>query len=224
MTILLSIFVVVFGYLIGSIPTAYLAGRWIKKIDLREYGSGTISGSMVWEHVGKWPLFPVGIFDVLKGTFPTWLALYLGLDDVVAAMAGVAAVVGHNWPIYLKFTGGRGLSPMLGTWLVLWWPATLWMLIPIAIGWALGDSAPWALGTLLTLPIFSYFAGGPTVVTPTALAFTAITLVKRLEANRRPLPQPGPERRKVILRRLIFDRDIPHHRTWLDRTPDDDEG
>ena len=219
MTVLYSILLVIGAYLLGSIPTAYLVGRWMRKIDLRQYGSGTVSGSGVWEHVAKWAVVPVGLFDVGKAVFPTWLGFYFGLGEVSAAAAGLAAIAGHNWPIFLNFTGGRGLGTMLGMWLILFWPSVLWIFVPLAIGWALGDSAPWAFASLLTLPVFTSFAGGPLIAIPTALIMLLITVVKRLEANRRPLPPPGPERRQVLLRRLFFDRDIADHRAWLRRHP-----
>jgi glycerol-3-phosphate acyltransferase PlsY len=63
-TAMTFIFMVLFAYLLGSISSGYLAGKWIKGIDLREYGSGTCSGSMVWDHVAKWAVFSVGIFDI----------------------------------------------------------------------------------------------------------------------------------------------------------------
>ena len=62
------VFLLLFGYLLGSIPSGYLAGKWMKGIDLRNYGSGTVSGSMVWEHVAKWSVVPVGLFDIFKGS------------------------------------------------------------------------------------------------------------------------------------------------------------
>lgn len=162
---------------------------------------------------------PVGLFDVGKAVFPTWLGLHFNLGEVTAAAAGLAAIVGHNWPIFLNFTGGRGLGTMLGMWAILYPPAVLWMFVPLAIGWALGESAPWAVASLLTLPVFTYFTGGPMIAIPTALIMLLITVIKRLEANRRPLPPPGPERRRVLLRRLFFDRDIADHRAWLRRQP-----
>jgi len=99
------------AYLLGSIPSAYLAGKWLKGIDLRKYGSGTVSASMVWEHVAKWAVVPVGLFDIFKGALPTWLSIRLGLSEAAAMVIGFAAVVGHNWPLYLNFHGGRGFSP-----------------------------------------------------------------------------------------------------------------
>lgn len=209
------------GYLLGSIPTAYLAGRWLGKLDLRRYGSGTVSGSMVYEHVARWAVVPVGLFDMAKAALPAWLALHLGLGEPLATAAGLAAVAGHDWPLFLHFTGGRGLGTFMGALLPIFPWGFPWMLLFLAVGWRLGDSAPWALAGLVTLPLFSALVGGPGVVAPATGAMLLLTLAKRLEANRRPLPPPGPERRQVILRRLLLDRDIASHAEWIRRRPDE---
>ena len=206
-----------FGYLLGSIPTAFLAGKWIKGIDLREYGSGTVSGSMVYEHVGRFWVVPVGLFDVAKGAIPTWLALSLGYGEAVAALAGLAAAVGHNWPIFLKFTGGRGTSPYLGILLVLFPWGALWLLVFLGVGYALGDSAPFNLAGLVSMPLLVWRLDGLPVLYWTIGVMLLITLTKRLDANRRPLPPAGAERRKVIWLRLMFDRDIQDHKAWIHR-------
>jgi glycerol-3-phosphate acyltransferase PlsY len=216
-----AVLLVLTGYLLGSIPTAYLVGRWTKGLDLRRYGSGTVSGSMVFEHVAHWLVVPVGLFDIGKAALPAWLALRLGLGMPVAAAAGLAAVAGHNWPLFLRFTGGRGLATFLGLLLVLFPWGFPWMLGFLAAGWLLGDSAAWALAGMITLPLLSRIVGGPGVITAAAGAMLLLTLVKRLEANRRPLPPPGPERRRVILRRLFLDRDIASHKAWIRRRPEE---
>jgi glycerol-3-phosphate acyltransferase PlsY len=218
--VLESALLILMGYLLGSVPAAYLAGRWLRGIDLRRYGSGTVGGSMVWEHVARWAIVPAGLFDVLKAAFPAWLSLRLDLGPWVAAAAGLAAAIGHNWPAFLRFTGGRAVSCFLGIWLALFPWGFPWMLAFLAVGYLLGDSAPWALASLLTLPLLSYLADGSAVVVPLADAMLLLTLVKRLEANRRPFPSPGPERRRVLLRRLFLDRDIASHRDWIRRRPD----
>ena len=216
-----SLLLILGGYLLGSIPAAYLAGRWLRGIDLRHYGSGTVSGSMVWEHVARWAVVPVGLFDISKAAFPAWLALQLGLGEAVAAAAGLAAVAGHNWPIFFRFTGGRGLGAFMGLLLVIFPWGFPWMLAFLALGWLLGDSAPWALAALITLPLFARLVGGPEVVAPASAAMLLLTLAKRLEANCRPLPPPGPERWRVLVRRLFLDRDIAAHRAWIRRQPGD---
>jgi glycerol-3-phosphate acyltransferase PlsY len=214
-----AVLLVVGGYLLGSIPAAYLAGRWLRGRDIRGYGSGTVSGSMVWEHVARWAVVPVGLFDMGKAALPAWLGLRLGLGMPTATAAGMAAVVGHNWPLYLHFTGGRGLGTFLGLLLVIFPWGFPWMLAFLALGWILGDSAPWALVSLVTLPILGYVLQGPGVLLPAAGVMLLITLVKRLEANRRPLPAETEERRRVIVRRLLLDRDITSHVDWLRRKP-----
>ena len=217
-----SVLLILGGYLLGSIPTAYLAGKWLKNLDLRHYGSGTVSGSMIFEHVARWAVVPVGLFDMAKAAVPAWLAVQLGLGLPVAATAGLAAVAGHNWPLFLHFTGGRGLGSFLGVLLVVFPWGFPWMLAFLAGGWLLGDSAPWALASLVTLPLFAHFAGGPDVVAPAAGGMLLLTLAKRLEANRRPLPPAGPERRAVVLRRLFLDRDIASHAEWIRRRPEEE--
>ena len=218
-TAMTFILMVVFAYLLGSIPSGYLAGKWIKGIDLREYGSGTVSGSMVWEHVAKWAVFPVGIFDIFKGALPTWLSLKLGLSEQAAMVVGLTAVVGHNWPIYLNFQGGRGLSPFLGELFVLFPLGMLILLIGLGIGNRLKSPAI-PLFTIILLPVFAALFDGPESMLWLALGMTAITILKRLEANGRPLPEDPQERHDVILRRIFLDRDIQDHEEWIRREPE----
>lgn len=214
-----SALVVAGAYLLGSIPTAHLASRWLRGRDLREYGSGTVSGSMVYEHVARWALVPVGLFDIGKAAMPVWLSVRWGFGLPVAALAGLAAVAGHNWPLFLGLTGGRGLACFLGLLVIVFPWGFPWLVGFLAVGWRLGDSSPWALGALATLPLLARTVGGPSVILPVSGAMLGLTLAKRLEANRRPLPPPGPERRRVVVRRLLFDRDIADHAEWIARTP-----
>ncbi len=210
----------ILGYLLGSIPTAYIAGHLLKGRDLRRYGSGTVSGSMVFEHVARWAVVPVGLFDVFKAAIPAWLALHFGLGEAAAVLAGLAAAAGHNWPVFLKFTGGRGLSTFLGLLLVVFPWGVAWLLVPLAIGYLVfKDSAPFALFSMLTLPFLAYYLGGSPVVVWGTIAMLIMMIVKRLEANRRPLPATKRDRRTVLLRRLILDRDIASHSDWINRHP-----
>jgi acyl phosphate:glycerol-3-phosphate acyltransferase len=216
-----SILFIIGAYLLGSVSSAYLAGR-LAGIDLREYGSGNLGGSMVWEHVGRVAAIIAGLFDLFKAVFPTWLGLQLGLGEGVAVAAGLAAVAGHCWSLYLGFTGGRGLLSFFGMMLIIWPWGAIWFAGITVVGWLFKDSAPWALAGLVTMPLLAYLFGGPDIVAPTVAAMTLVALAKRLEANRRPLPPPGPERRKAILRRAFFDRDIADHQAWIDQQPDRD--
>lgn len=89
----------------------------------------------------------------------------------------------------------------------------------MALGRLLGQTALFSLLGIATLPLLIAFAGQPAEVTWAAVAMLGITVAKRLEANRRPLPPPGPERRRVLLRRLLLDRDAGAREAWDSRTP-----
>jgi glycerol-3-phosphate acyltransferase PlsY len=220
MIVFYSILLILAGYLIGSIPTAYLIGRWIRGRDLRHYGSGTVSGSMVYEHIAKWAVVPVGLFDVAKAAVPAWLALQFDLGMGVTVACGIAASIGHNWPIFLHFTGGRGLSTFLGLLLVVFPWGIPWVLVPLVIGYIFfNDSPPFALVSLITLPILTYSLGGSVIVVWGTIFMLVITIVKRLEANGRQLPLESKERRRTLFRRLSLDRDIRSHEEWIRREP-----
>ncbi|MDI6694886.1 MAG: glycerol-3-phosphate acyltransferase [Anaerolineales bacterium] len=209
----------VLAYLLGSIPTAYIVAQRARGIDLRRYGSGTVSGSMVYEHVARWLVIPVGLFDMAKGALPAWLSLRLNLGLETAVISGLLAVAGHNWPIFLRFTGGRGLGTFMGVLLVIFPCGFPWLLAFLALGFALGDSAPWALISLLSMPLLARWLNAPPMIDAAIAGMALLTLLKRLEANRRPLPLPGSKRWAVIWLRLIFDRDIRDHQTWIRRKP-----
>ena len=217
-----ALLLVIASYLVGSIPTAYYISRRVAGIDLRDYGSGTVSGSMVFEHVGRLAVIPVGLFDISKGALTTWVALALGFGETVAIIVGLASVIGHNWPIFLHFHGGRGWGAIFGMWLVLYPPAALWIGAAMVVGFLLGDSAPFAVVILMFVPVFANQTSAPEYVAPLALAMLLIILLKRIEANRRPLPEDRDERIKVLLLRAIFDRDIRSHEEWIRREPDTD--
>jgi len=218
----LLIILLISGYLIGSIPAAYISGKMIKQIDLRQYGSGTVSSSMVWEHVGHWAVVPVALFDVFKAAVPVWLTLRFQLGYTAAILTGTTIVIGHNWPILLRFRGGRGISPMIGTLLVLYPPGILWIIAFLLLG-RLYEPPVMALIGLTTIPLVSKLLNGPDYVFLITCIFVGITIAKRLEANQRILPESTKERFQVLFWRLIFDRDIANHSEWISRTPGNKE-
>ena len=135
-------------------------------------------------------------------------------------MHRAAAIVGHNWPIYLNFQGGRGFSPFLGE-LLVFFP---WGVLIVLAGLGLGNlfhSPAFPLLVVILLPIFTNWMDGPSIVLWCSILMVLITLIKRVEANQRPLPIDKTERRKVILRRIFLDRDIQNHQVWIRREPRD---
>ena len=113
------------GYLLGSTPSGYLAGRWLKGIDLRDCGSGSTGATNVLRNVGKGPALVVFLLDVGKGALAVLLAKHFGLSDWVQVMAGLAALAGHIWPVWLGWKGGKAVATGLGMFLGLAWPVGL---------------------------------------------------------------------------------------------------
>ena len=107
---------VVLAYLIGSIPVAYIFGRVLKNLDIREHGSGNMGATNAFRVLGKGPGSIVLILDIIKGIIPvTFLANAFGLGDALSlVIISVAAVAGHNWTIFLGFKGGKGMATSLG--------------------------------------------------------------------------------------------------------------
>jgi len=208
----------ILGYVVGSIPPTYLLARWLRGVDLRAYGSGTVGGSNVGVWVGRWATVVGGILDVTKGALPAWLAWREEWGTGSVIVAGLATIIGHDWSLFLNFQGGRGLGTTLGFLLVIAPWAWVPLLGGLALGYALRLTAVGALLGLLFLPVLSWGTGQPRPVTLACLAVLAIAVLKRLEANRRPLP-PDRSRHRVLLNRLLLDRDIEEYQAWIHQTP-----
>lgn len=124
--------VVLAAYLTGAIPMGYLAGRLLKGIDIRDYGSGKIGATNVLRVLGYRPFIAVMVADALKGYVPVLVTWYVfNGDDVQTAhalqvAAGIAAVLGHDYPVYIGFRGGRGVAVSFGVYAAL--------ALPLAVG------------------------------------------------------------------------------------------
>ena len=113
------------GYLLGAIPSGYIAGRWLKGIDLRNCGSGSTGATNVLRNVGKGPALAVFLIDVGKGALAVLLAKSVGLNDWIQVLAGLAALAGHIWPMWLGWNGGKAVATGFGMFLGLAWPVGL---------------------------------------------------------------------------------------------------
>jgi glycerol-3-phosphate acyltransferase PlsY len=111
--------VVIVGYFLGSIPTSYIAGRLITGRDIRKMGDENAGAANAFREVSHTAGIIVGLIDAAKGSFTILIALWAGMPQPVVLAAGLAAVIGHNWPVFIGFRGGRGLATTLGILLVL---------------------------------------------------------------------------------------------------------
>ncbi len=113
---------IIFSYLLGSVPTAYLAGYLLKGEDIRKLGSGNVGATNALRVLGKGPGITVLLIDILKGALAVTAAgdFIIGHSNqefpavLLRVGCGIAAVAGHNWPVFLGFKGGKGVATTLG--------------------------------------------------------------------------------------------------------------
>lgn len=126
------------AYLAGSIPFSLLIARWFGGIDLRQHGSGNVGATNVARTMGyRWGLVAL-LLDAVKGLLPTWglPLLFFGGATHAEVLAGLAAIVGHMFPCWLGFRGGKGVATALGVVTILSWPATLAAFVAFALVFA----------------------------------------------------------------------------------------
>lgn len=214
------------SYLLGAVPAAYLAVRWTKGVDIRRQGTGNVGAANVLSSASKWLAIPVAMFDIGKGAFCVWVAMLLGLGAAEQVTAGILAVIGHNWPVYLRFRGGRGVFTTLGVIVML---SPKLGLIILAMAYALAPLRQLSLGVFLafaSMPFFAWFLAGPLDIDERLPVTVGVALIAVMGISRRlmaPTSELGralsPSR--LIVNRLLFDRDIADRKTWINRRAED---
>ncbi len=109
----------------GSFPSGYLAGKIIKRVDIRTLGSGSTGATNVLRHIGKRAAITVFLIDVLKGVLSISLAKYFLLNDFWQVAIGLSTLIGHIWPVWLNWRGGKAVATGLGVFLGLSWQVGL---------------------------------------------------------------------------------------------------
>ncbi len=111
--------IAIIGYLLGCIPSGLFIGRWFCNIDIRDYGSKNIGTTNMFRILGPKPAAIVLLLDMGKGMLAVFAASYLDGGVLALLLGGIAAIIGHNYPLFLGFKGGRGVATGLGVILVL---------------------------------------------------------------------------------------------------------
>ena len=216
------ILLIIGAYLVGSIPFSYLAGK-SKGVDLRKRGTQQVGGGNLWRTASKKLGLTVGMWDFFKGMLMVLVAWRLELDAGQQLAVGLAAVAGHNWPVFLHFHGGRGVATCLGIIIILPfinditpWPSVAFFTAAILVIIFTHRSPVPILVGMLMLPIFSAIFHEMLSVTMGFLAMTLIVIIKRLTA------QPTVESRNIrmgrlLINRLLYDRDIGDRKAWVQR-------
>ena len=196
----LGVLSVIIGYLLGSIPTAYIVSRARKGIDIRTVGSGNMGGGNVMREIGTHEGVFVGLFDVAKGAGAVLVAQALNLSELWVFGTGFGALVGHSFPVFAGFRGGRGAATTIGIFFVLAPTAALVMLAVVAIPFFTTRKFGGAvlIGFAL-LPLFVWLLVGSLSLIRYALAVDVFMLVRSLSDIRQVLA-------KGIIKDMIHDR------------------
>lgn len=205
------------GYSLGAMPFSWILVRMCRGIDMRYYGSRTVSGTMVGVLVSKPAAVLVGVLDILKALIPIYIGRLLMTDSSLPEAIGVGAFLGHTWPVWLGFQGGRGVSVIVGSLVPVFPLGTLVILVALGMGKIFRAGAIMVLISLALLPVLAFSLHQPAPVTNFCFFLFLLTVIKRLEANREPLPKRG--KLLVLVRRLLLDRDITDYQKWFSRKP-----
>ena len=191
---------IISGYLLGSIPTAYIVSRLRKGVDIRNVGSGNMGGANVMREIGTREGVFVGLFDIAKGAGAILIAQALNVSELWVFGTGFAALVGHSFPVFAGFRGGRGSATIIGIFLVLAPKAMLVTLVVVAIPFFTTRKFMAALfiGFGL-LPLFIWLLEGSLMLVRYALVIDLFMLVRNLPDLRRLLA-------KGIMKDIIRDR------------------
>jgi len=169
--LVLEIVAILVCYLLGSVSFSVLFAKFLKGIDIRQHGSGNAGATNTLRVLGKGPAILVLALDVLKGIAAVWIGRWLGGDNEwLPGLCGIAAIVGHNWPLYFRFRGGKGIATAIGVLATLCFLPALYAGI-IAIS-SIVFTRYVSLGSLIFVvltPIFLLIAGYPWPVFWTSL-------------------------------------------------------
>jgi len=202
-----GVIAVVLGYLLGSIPSAYIATRVATGKDVRRLGGGNVGGLNVYREVGAIPAAVAGIVDLGKGAAAVAIAQWLlDVSQPFVLAAAVAAVVGHNWMVFLKFSGGKGMGAAIGALFVLLpvygYPLGLVFFFgTVLIPFVITRNVALSMGVgLLSLPFIGWLGMKSTPFIIFSIVLGLIILVKFIPTARLALARTGSKKD------FVFDR------------------
>lgn len=161
------------SYLTGSVPTGYIFGRLIKGVDIREFGSGNIGATNTIRVIGKMPGLIVLIIDIFKGFLcVTYIASFFmhfspaARPELYRIIAGLTAIAGHNWTVFLKFKGGKGVATSAGVMMglapgIFWLGFLVWLITFLMSGYVSIAS----IIASVSIPVLALVSNQPTELT-----------------------------------------------------------
>ncbi len=198
-----GILAVIIGYLLGSIPSAYIAGRLLKGVDIRRVGGGNMGALNVMREVGTVAGLTVLLVDMGKGTLAVLIAQWLGVSLIFVFIVGLTAVVGHSWPVFLKFKGGMGGATAMGVLLALASVefaisfATMVIVVLVTSNFRLGMGVGLAF-----LPLILWWFGNEGSLIIYSLALPLFLSLRTIPAFKRELASAGGKKGLIVDRRF----------------------
>lgn len=172
---MVTLFLLVLGYGLGSIPTGVLVARWQKGVDIRRYGSGNIGMTNVLRAVGRGAAALTLLGDLVKGLVPVLLALLWLTSPWAIGLVGLAAIVGHMYPLFAGFHGGKGVATTLGVFLpLLPGPLSIAFLLWVVCLALRRQVSLASLAAAASLPMVAILWGSPAAYVVYALAAAAL--------------------------------------------------
>ena len=171
-----AIFAILIGYALGCIQPAYFLSKVVGKMDIREQGSGNAGASNVTAIMGWKYGFIVGLIDILKGIFAVLVVkwIYPGNPDL-AYLSGIMAILGHIFPFYMKFRGGKGVATLVGMMFGLNWKLGILFVLLVALPALLADYiVVGSFTAFIALPIVTYILSYPIVFTLMSICLTIL--------------------------------------------------
>ena len=170
---------IIIAYLIGSIASAILISKWMQLPDPRNIGSGNPGATNVLRSGNKTAAALTLLADLLKGLLPVLVGRWLQFEFIILCCIGLAAILGHMYPIYYRFRGGKGVATMLGALLGIAWPlALLWTLIWLSTAVITRYSSLAALLSTLALPILCWLLNYPHEILVFTLAINSLIVCR----------------------------------------------
>ena len=183
----LIIISILIGYGLGSIQFAYLLGRLVRNIDIREHGTGNAGASNVTSTMGLKYGAVVAVLDILKGTLAVLVvrSIFPGNPEL-AYLSGLMAVIGHLFPFYLRFRGGKGVAALVGMMFGVDWRLGLLFVLLVAVPALAADYiVVGSLTVFILLPVVTYLAGYPAVLIAGGIILTGLSFYLHRENLRR---------------------------------------
>ena len=208
-------------YLGASVPTAYILMRISKQVDIQNIGSGNVGTSNVIQHGGlALGLFGGALDCLIKGSLPILLLKHLGYEIEIQAVIALVSIVGHNWSVYIKFRGGRGLATSIGILLglAMWVELLALSILVIFFGRLFcKDTGPWSLIAFIVMPVISILSHRPEAVSLLMLGMLLLVIFKRFTANWETIPTENDSLYRILFNRLLWDRDANLKENWISR-------